>query len=500
MKKQIKLFLTAFLAIFIALPMLHAGAADSKPADGEKAITLAVLKDKSDEVSATGQYIDSAAKWIVEDGKSYVVATLKSSKWWESFKVQAAQPGSFEDKNFVDVEVLSTDEAANTRTVKFAVPDINQVLNAKIHIIVTGVPGVGSYDNSYDIRLKFTSEEKGEETGKEDGENGKEDDENGNGETPAKPALKDGEYTISFEALHEKEDKASSMARYIAAPASLTVKNGKNTVAFTLTNNEQIKQFQVEKDGELADSIVVSVDETANTRVVSFEVDDLSAIVNAKVQGFVAAQNYTGNHLIRLAFDPSSAKLVKAPIEVKFEDIESSWAKEFIVSLASQGKIKGLSEERFSPDTAITRAQFTVMLARVLDLPTASYEGAFADVTKKLDWAVLEIEAAHRAGIVQGSNSGFKPGDKISREQMVTMIVKAIEKVNADLLKDVQGSLEFADSATIQDYAKNNVELAVGLGIIDGKVVNGKTVFAPKDIATRAQAAKMIYQLLETIK
>lgn len=493
MKKQITIFLTAFLALFIALPVLQAGAADSKAADGETAITLAVLKDKSDEASATGQYIDSAAKWIVEDGKSYVVATLKSSKWWESFKVQETQPGSFEDNNFVDVEVLSSDEAADTRTVKFAVPDINQVLNAKIHIIVTGVPGVGSYDNSYDIRLKFTGEDKGEETGKEDGENG-------NGETPAKPALKDGEYTINFEALHEKEGKASSMGRYIAAPASLTVKDGKNIVAFTLTNNEQIKQFQVEKAGELVDSTVVSVDEAANTRVVSFEVENFSAIVNAKVQVYVAAQDYTGNHMIRLSFDAKSVKEVKAPVEVAFEDIDSSWAKEYIVSLASQGKIKGLSDTKFSPGTAITRAQFTVMLARVLELPTTSYEGAFADVTEKLDWAVLEIEAAHRAGIVQGSNSSFKPSDAISREQMVTMIVRAIEKVNADLLKDVQGSLDFADSAAIQDYAKNNVELAVGLGIIDGKVVNGKTVFAPKDIATRAQASKMIYQLLETIK
>ncbi|WP_342600207.1 S-layer homology domain-containing protein [Psychrobacillus sp. FSL H8-0483] len=40
--------------------------------------------------------------------------------------------------------------------------------------------------------------------------------------------------------------------------------------------------------------------------------------------------------------------------------------------------------------------------------------------------------------------------------------------------------------------------LAAELGIISGKDENGKTVFAPKDNATRAQAAKMLYFLIET--
>ena len=207
--------------------------------------------------------------------------------------MQTTQPGTFKDTNFVVAAVVSEDAKADTKVVKFEVQDATKVLNVKAHIIVTGVPGIGQYDHSYDLRLKFdgskvptTPEVKPEE------------------KPEVKPeAVKDGAYTIDFKALHEKEDKDSSMARYIDAAAALTVKDGKNLVALTLTNNEQITAFQVEQDGKYVDATVVSTDEKANTRVVAFEVADLAQIMNSKVTVSVPAQNYTGNHVVRLAFD-----------------------------------------------------------------------------------------------------------------------------------------------------------------------------------------------------
>src|SRR5690606_27420246 len=134
--------------------------------------------------------------------------------------------GSFDEDNFVVSEVLSEDNEANLRVVKFEVQDINEILNAKAHIIVTGVPGVGEYDMTHNIRLKFDGEETSEEPTEQEQEEPSE-------EEPQSEHIADGEYTINYEVLHETEDKASSMARYIATPASLTVKDGKNTVFFT---------------------------------------------------------------------------------------------------------------------------------------------------------------------------------------------------------------------------------------------------------------------------
>ncbi|MFD2117611.1 NEAT domain-containing protein [Paenibacillus yanchengensis] len=502
MNRKLKYMITMLLTLFIALPVVQAQAAGYKIPAGEYDITIEVLQDKKDETSATAQYIETAAKLVVEEKGTFVVATLKNSAWWKSFETQTVQPGTFADKNFKAVEVVSEDTKKDTRVVKFAVADYMQPLNAKIHIVVTGVPGLGEYDKSYDIRLKFGRDSNagsGSNTSEENKETNKDKEE---ATKPETTALTDGEYTINFKALHEKEEKDSSMGRYMKTPAKLTVKEGKHTVVVSLTDNEQIKQFQVEQGKELVDSKVVSVDEAANTRDISFEVEDLSAIVNAKVQIFVAAQNYTGNHNIRLSFDVASAKkaTTEEANEVNFQDIEKSWAKQYITSLAERGMIKGTSDTTFGPSDSITRAQFTVLLARALDLPTEAYKGTFADVTEKMDWAVAEVEAANKAGIVAGDKGKFNPNSKINRQDMVTMLVRALEYADKKLVEVEVKELDFADQADIASYAQKNVQIAVQLELVNGTEVAGKTYFAPQDTADRAQAAKMIYLLVEAIK
>lgn len=496
MKKQLFIYLAALLVVFTVIPVSYASDALEAATDEALEVSIEVLKDDSDEISATSRYISDTAQLVAEDGKTYVIATLNSAAWWQSFKTQTVQPGSFSDDNFAEVEVLSEDVEENTRVVKFEVPDPSQILNAKIHIVVTGVPGLGDYENSYDIRLKFSNNNDNEEAVVDTP------DETVSEETPsAVETVQDGEYTVDFKVLHEKEEKESSMGRYIVAPASLTVKEGVQLITFTLTNNEQITAFQVEQDGEFVDADVVQVDEEANTREVAFEVADLSKILNAKVQVHVAAQNYTGNHIVRLSFDAESIQPlveVEEPVAL-FEDIEASWAKPYIEALASQNIIQGVSENRFAPEEHITRAQFAVLLSRTLELPTQAYERIFSDVTEELAWAVQEIEAASRAGIVLGSAGEFNPNGQITREQMVTMVIRALEFKNNSILEGIAPQVTFADEASIQDYAKPYVGYAVELGIINGMESEGNLVFAPTDHATRAQAAKMIYEMLENL-
>lgn len=474
MKKQLIMLFTALLVLFTALPAAQFEAAEVT-AQQEFELPFEILQDVSDEKSVTDQYVQDKAKIVVEDGKTFAYVTLTNTDWWQSLKVQTTQPGTFTDKNFVDAEVVSEDVAAKTKIVKFQVQDLSKVLNAKIHIIVTGVPGLGAYDNNYDIRMKFDS-------------------------SKIPGVLKDGAYTIDYKALHADEDKASSMARFMETPASLTVKDGKKVVELTLTNNEQITAFQVEQGKEFVDATVVKTDVAANKRVVSFEVADFSKVVNAKATVFVAAANHTGNYDFRLSFDETSIQAVKAPVEVKFEDIKGTGFETYIEALAAKEIVKGTTPTTFSPGNNLTRAQFAIILARALELPKAEYQGTFSDVPKNLDWAVSEIEAAAKAGITTGSNGKFRPYEFISREQMATMIIRAIEYKDASILEGVTTDVKFADAASISDYAKANVDYAAGLGIIGGKTIDGKKVFDPKASATRGQASKMVYYLLENLE
>ncbi|OOE01310.1 alpha-amylase/pullulanase [Anoxybacillus kestanbolensis] len=180
-----------------------------------------------------------------------------------------------------------------------------------------------------------------------------------------------------------------------------------------------------------------------------------------------------------------------------FNDVTSrlAWAKDEIEVLASRSIIQGVTKDHFEPNKPITRAQFAVLLARALQLPTDVYKGVFTDVSSQMVWAAPHIEAAYRAGIVQGDKGLFKPNDVITREQMATMLVRALAYKN----QHTKGNepLTFADESAIAPYAREHVQLAASLQLIRGTVVNGKLVFKPKANATRAESAVMLYRLLQ---
>jgi uncharacterized repeat protein (TIGR01451 family) len=175
-----------------------------------------------------------------------------------------------------------------------------------------------------------------------------------------------------------------------------------------------------------------------------------------------------------------------------FNDIGAlAWAKDSIEVLASRTIIQGVTAEKFAPGEEVTRAQFAVLLARALNLPVGTYEGMFKDVSQNA-WYALQVESLYRAGITNAKDS-YGANDTITREQMATMIIRALNYQNNQALNNVTGSLSFEDASNIAPYAKDNVAKAAKLGIIKG-MTNG--TFAPTASATRAETAVMLYRLL----
>ena len=147
MKKNPNGLIAMLFMLLLIVPTLapQKASAASPYADGEYSVPFNVLKDTGSEPSATAEYVVSPAKLIVQNGKMHVVMTLNNSSWWQYFRVNGAE-----------VQVVSEDKANDKRVVKFEVKDLTQLVGAKIHIIVTGIPGF-TYDNKYDIRFKFNS-------------------------------------------------------------------------------------------------------------------------------------------------------------------------------------------------------------------------------------------------------------------------------------------------------------------------------------------------------
>ncbi|WP_077319532.1 NEAT domain-containing protein [Virgibacillus proomii] len=306
MKKLGSILLLTFLMLMTVIPVLSPVAAaetnEKVFADGEYELPFVVWQEKEDNTSVANDYLQKPAKLIIQDGKYTVQTTLKNSSWWQYFKVE-------NNGKFMDVSVISENKEEDTRVVQFDVPNLEEMVIAKVHIIVTGIPGF-EYDNKYNIRFKFDQShiplvEKPIDPEKPIPEEPSKDE-----NTPAIIEVDDGNYTIEVAALHAKEDKPSGMSRYIDKTASLSVKDGKTHLTLTLNDHRTITAFQI--DGK--EPVEENINEAENWRKVTYELNQLATILNANVQYKVGS--HKGDQPLRLSFNQNSLK----EVEVKQPD------------------------------------------------------------------------------------------------------------------------------------------------------------------------------------
>ena len=95
------------------------------------------------------------------------------------------------------------------------------------------------------------------------------------------------------------------------------------------------------------------------------------------------------------------------------------------------------------------------------------------------------------AGIVFGNDNGeFMPASNITRQDMAVMICRAFNITYPGITEAV-----FDDMNLVSDYAKESVFCLYKNSVISGK---GNGLFAPVDNATRAEAAQIIYNVIES--
>ncbi|HHW00871.1 MAG TPA: hypothetical protein GXX36_15140 [Clostridiaceae bacterium] len=180
---------------------------------------------------------------------------------------------------------------------------------------------------------------------------------------------------------------------------------------------------------------------------------------------------------------------------VTFKDINSvPWAVEAIEDLASRGVINGKGDNNFKPNDTITRAEFVCIIVRALGLQTTPAD-SFVDV-KPGKWYYNELMSAKAMGITTGDSSNrFYPDEPITREDIAVILVRAGKAVGKPFNGHSNSVLEkFHDKNLISPYAIASVASLHGEGVINGKSGN---MLAPKDKATRAEAAVMIHRVID---
>lgn len=181
------------------------------------------------------------------------------------------------------------------------------------------------------------------------------------------------------------------------------------------------------------------------------------------------------------------------PDKTEFTDIaDVAWANEAILSLKEKGIIAGRGNGIFAPNDMVTREEFVKMLSVAVGLELTDSDIKFSDV-KGDEWFAPYVYAANKAGIVNGIGDGFGVGSNISRQDMAVLCARAIEYKGV-ILETIRQDMTFTDE--ISDYAKEAVTKLWAAGLVNGK---SETEFASKATATRAEAAKMLYEVLKSL-
>ena len=193
----------------------------------------------------------------------------------------------------------------------------------------------------------------------------------------------------------------------------------------------------------------------------------------------------------------------KAEVDVTemFSDVTKNWAYPGIQYCVTHGIMGGMGDGTFAPTGTTTRAQIVQILYNLEGTPAVSGTTPFTDLTA--NWYKPAILWAYQNNVVAGTSpTTFAPDQPVTREQIAVILTQYmfhVLKMNrtwtpADLNK-------FPDGAQVSSWAKEAMQDAVALGLINGtKAPDGKVYLDPQGSAARQQVATILMNFCQNVK
>lgn len=155
----------------------------------------------------------------------------------------------------------------------------------------------------------------------------------------------------------------------------------------------------------------------------------------------------------------------------------------------------GVSANEFGPRLPMTRAMLVTVLHRASGAPSPEKDQnthPFTDVAQD-SWYNEAVAWGHQNGIIAGvSDNRFAPNTPITREQIAAIMKRYAAFTGAST--DETGDLsKFKDAAKISDWATEAVKWAVGAGVIGG---NDNGEVNPLGQASRAEVAAILHRFM----
>lgn len=186
------------------------------------------------------------------------------------------------------------------------------------------------------------------------------------------------------------------------------------------------------------------------------------------------------------------APYISAVERTSFFDLDGySWASSAVNKLAESGIIKGLSDTEFAPGINIKRADYMILLIKMLGV-SETFEDNFSDVAKD-KYYYEYVGIAKKLGIATGvGDNRFNPEEYITRQDMFVLAYRILEKNGvvspAEAISDLEG---FDDYSDLSEYARQALSVLVDKGLVSGS----ENRLNPIYFATRAETAVFVYNI-----
>ena len=184
-----------------------------------------------------------------------------------------------------------------------------------------------------------------------------------------------------------------------------------------------------------------------------------------------------------------------------FTDVEKNWAYPGIQYCVTHGIMGGMGDGTFAPTGTTTRAQIVQILYNLEGTPAVSGTTPFTDLTA--NWYKPAILWAYQNNVVAGTSpTTFDPERPVTREQIAVILTQYMFHVLKMERTWTPADLStFPDGAQVSGWAKEAMQDAVALGLINGtKASDGLVYLDPQGSAARQQVATILMNFCQNVK
>ena len=184
-----------------------------------------------------------------------------------------------------------------------------------------------------------------------------------------------------------------------------------------------------------------------------------------------------------------------------FTDVTKNWAYPGIQYCVTHGIMGGMGDGTFAPTGTTTRAQIVQILYNLEGTPAVSGTTPFTDLTA--NWYKPAILWAYQNNVVAGTSpTTFDPDQPVTRELIAVILTQYMFHVLKMERTWTPADLStFPDGAQVSSWAKEAMQDAVALGLINGtKASDGLVYLDPQGSAARQQVATILMNFCQNVK